>query len=221
MTTPVLEAKQLKKRFLYPSDVTILKGVDLAVYPQETVAIMGRSGEGKSTLLHILGTLEKPCDGELYIQGKKASPFTHNNLRNQHIGFVFQSFHLLEDYTVIENILMPARIARQSTEKGSPAYKRASELLQQVGLESRATFFAKQLSGGKNNASQSPAPSLMTRNSSSPTSPPATSTAPPRTTSTPSSSTLPNAPARPSSWSPTTKSSPTNAAGCSAYPTVF
>lgn len=115
----------------------------------ETVAIMGRSGQGKSTLLQILGTLEKPCSGELTIAGQTISRFNCGKIRNQHIAFIFQSFHLLEDYTALENILMPARIARRSISVNSDAYKHALDLLERVGLPDRAHFNTKLLSGGE------------------------------------------------------------------------
>lgn len=144
-----LVAKNLQKTFFSPVKVPILKGVDLSVEQGEAVAIMGRSGEGKSTLLHILGTLEKPCSGELTIAGNKVQFRNTSSIRNQHIGFVFQAFHLMEDYTVLENILFPARIARKSIAHKSNSQERALELLELVGLKDRATFNAKQLSGGE------------------------------------------------------------------------
>lgn len=145
----LLKAHKLKKSFNIPNRVTILDEVDLTVERGETVAIMGRSGEGKSTLLHILGTLEPPSDGLIEIAGKPVSLSTVSAIRNQHIGFVFQSFHLLEDYTVLDNILMPARIGRKSVTKSSVAKERALHLLNEVGLVHRAEFFTKQLSGGE------------------------------------------------------------------------
>lgn len=145
----ILQAKNLKKTFSIPNPLTILNGVDLTVHRGETVAIMGRSGEGKSTLLHILGTLEPASEGCLEIAGQPLSRRNTSDIRNTHIGFVFQSFHLLEDYSVLENILMPARIARKSISPSSDSYKRAWKLLSQVGLENRAHYFTKHLSGGE------------------------------------------------------------------------
>jgi len=127
----------------------VLEDVSLELGEGESLAIMGKSGEGKSTLLHILGTLEPPCEGSLHIKGQDAVNGPLPVLRNQLIGFVFQSFNLLEDYTVIDNILMPARIARQKTSPGSPMHKRSLELLEEVGLLERADFPAKLLSGGE------------------------------------------------------------------------
>lgn len=145
----VLEARSLKKQFTHPLEIQILKGVNLSVYPGETIAITGASGEGKSTLLNILGTLEPFSGGELKIQGTPVSKKTCPRIRNQHIGFVFQSFHLLEDDTVLDNILMPARIDRRAIHPGSPAHERALELLAQVGLSHRIHFNTKLLSGGE------------------------------------------------------------------------
>lgn len=145
----ILQAKKIKKRFKHPVDIDLLRGIDLVVEKGETVAIMGRSGEGKSTLLQILGTLDTPTEGELTIAGLPATSSNLPTLRNHHLGFIFQAFHLLEDYTVLQNILMPAMIARKDTSKGSQAHQRAQELLDQVGLSGRQHHFGKQLSGGE------------------------------------------------------------------------
>jgi lipoprotein-releasing system ATP-binding protein len=145
----ILKAEGISKSYYTPTKISILSGVDLSVEPGETVAIMGRSGQGKSTLLHLLGTLEKPCAGYLEIAGQKISVFNKSRVRNRHIGFIFQSFHLLEDYTSLENVLWPARIARENTAKGSPHYNHALSLLEEVGLKDRAHFHTKLLSGGE------------------------------------------------------------------------
>lgn len=149
MNTPILSARKLKKSFCGPTPVEVLKEVSLDLYPGQFVAIRGRSGEGKSTLLHILGTLEKPDSGTLCIGGLDTDKTDASLVRNEKIGFVFQAFNLLEDYTVLENVLMPARIARKNTAPNSPTHKRASELLELVGLQERALFPAKLLSGGE------------------------------------------------------------------------
>jgi lipoprotein-releasing system ATP-binding protein len=146
---PLLVAQTITKSFYYPNIIQILKEISLEIAAGESVAIVGRSGEGKSTLLQILGTLEDPCGGELYIAGEKVISSNRTRLRNEKIGFIFQSFHLLEDYTALENILMPARIARQPIGKGSKAEKRALFLLEKVGLSDRAHFHTKLLSGGE------------------------------------------------------------------------
>ncbi len=145
----VISAKNLAKTFYSPEPVCVLKRIDLEVDKGASIAIMGKSGEGKSTLLHILGTLEKPCSGELAICGQSIRSGSLASLRNQHIGFIFQSFNLLDDYTVLENVLMPAKIARLPTTPQSPSYKRACSLLEQIGLAPRADFLAKLLSGGE------------------------------------------------------------------------
>jgi|SRR5579872_3702756 len=140
----VLSAKNLFKTFKSPQKVTVLAGVSLDVEKGESVAVCGRSGEGKTTLLHILGSLEAPDSGTVEIQGQLFSPSKAAELRNRHIGFIFQTFNLLEDFTLLENVLMPARIARVSRDR-----KYGLELLQKVGLAERADFPAKLLSGGE------------------------------------------------------------------------
>lgn len=144
MKRKLLRASNLWKIFNKPLPTHILNGVSLELYEGESIAITGRSGEGKTTLLHILGTLEPYDEGELFIAEKSASCTSVCELRNQHIGFVFQSFHLLEDFTALENVLMPARIGRRSADR-----RRGMELLERVGLGARARYPAKLLSGGE------------------------------------------------------------------------
>jgi len=146
---PILSAKNIKKAFFRPAEVEILKGVSLDLLKGESIAIMGPSGEGKSTLLNILGTLEAPTSGDLLIAGKSVLNNPSPELRNRHIGFVFQSFHLLSDYTVLQNVLMPALIAGKDISKHSQAHKRALYLLERVGLNERLHFHTKLLSGGE------------------------------------------------------------------------
>ncbi|MCB1113198.1 MAG: ABC transporter ATP-binding protein [Chlamydiia bacterium] len=145
MSHPILSAKNIKKRFTHPTPIEVLSQIDLDILPGDSVAIMGRSGEGKSTLLQILGTLDTPTEGTLQLLGKSALKGT-DNLRNRHIGFVFQQFNLLEDFTALENVMMPARIGRKDF---SQAKQKALEMLELVGLKERAHHFAKQLSGGE------------------------------------------------------------------------
>lgn len=147
MSKIVLSAKGIHKS--YSGVIKVLQGIDLTVYSGEALAITGRSGQGKSTLLHVLGTLERPCKGSLEIMGQEANAMTVSAIRNKQIAFVFQSFHLLDDYTALENILMPARIARESIAKGSLFFKRGRELLERVGLSHRADQTTKLLSGGE------------------------------------------------------------------------
>ncbi len=144
-----LSAKNIKKTFRQPQEVEVLKEISLDLYPGESIAIMGASGEGKSTLLHILGTLEEPTSGELFIVNKSVDRRSSAYIRNKHIGFVFQSFNLLEDYTVLQNVLMPALIAGEEIHKGSLFYCRGCDLLAKVGLEHRMHFMSRLLSGGE------------------------------------------------------------------------
>lgn len=145
----VLTAQHLSKTYWMPKPVRVLKDVSLAVERGQSIAIMGRSGEGKTTLLHILGTLEPFESGVLSLANEEVSTRNACSLRNRHIGFVFQAFHLLDHYTALENILMPWRIARRSSGTGSAGMKRALELLEKVDLSHRAHFQTKLLSGGE------------------------------------------------------------------------
>ncbi|MGK5593796.1 MAG: ABC transporter ATP-binding protein [Parachlamydiaceae bacterium] len=145
----VLRASKLSKSYTRPSRIEILKDISFELKKGESIAIIGRSGEGKSTLLQILGTLEKPCQGELEIVGRTVYRGNSSQIRNQYLGFVFQSFCLLEDYTVLENVLMPARIARRATQHGSFAYLQAVSLLEKMGLGNRLNHYGKNLSGGE------------------------------------------------------------------------
>jgi len=138
-----LEAENLFKEF---PGIQILKGVSLSVAKGETVAIMGKSGEGKSTLLHILGTLDTPSSGNVRICGKTPKNSTVSALRNEHIGFIFQAYHLLEDFTTLDNVLMPLKIGRKQTRD---ATARGKALLKSVGLTGRENVLAKYLSGGE------------------------------------------------------------------------
>lgn len=137
----ILRAHHLFKS--YPN-VPVLQDISLSLHAGQSIAICGRSGEGKTTLLHILGTLEEADAGEIEIAGEPVTRATAARIRNQQIGFVFQAYNLLEDFTALENVLMPARIARQPFNR-----QKGLELLAQVGLEERADFPAKLLSGGE------------------------------------------------------------------------
>ncbi|MBA3603998.1 MAG: ABC transporter ATP-binding protein [Parachlamydiaceae bacterium] len=149
MADNILQATDIGKSFYIPERISILKKISLEVNQGDTIAITGRSGQGKSTLLQILGTLEPACQGSLSIAGQIINHFNKSAIRRKHLAFIFQSFHLLEDYTTLENVLMPAKISRQSISKGSPAHKQALELLEEVCLADRANFHSKLLSGGE------------------------------------------------------------------------
>lgn len=140
----ILVAKKICKSFLYPQKIDLLKEINLNVDNGKSLAICGRSGEGKTTLLHILGTLEEPDSGTLEIAGERFHRGNASALRNRYLGFIFQSYNLLEDFSTLENVMMPARIAKLSLDR-----KKAMELLDRVGLSHRAHFPAKLLSGGE------------------------------------------------------------------------
>jgi lipoprotein-releasing system ATP-binding protein len=137
----ILKAKNISKA--YPK-VQVLSDISLHVKSGESIAICGRSGEGKTTLLHILGTLDEPDSGEIEIAGQRLTRSTAPNIRNQQIGFIFQAYNLLDDFTALENVLMPARIARKPITR-----QKGLELLALVGLEAKADLPAKLLSGGE------------------------------------------------------------------------
>lgn len=149
MPTPILSAKHLKKNFYDPTEVEVLKDITLDLHAQKSAAIIGKSGEGKTTLLHILGTIEEASAGELFVKGAPVTAASRDMLRNRHFGFIFQAFHLIQDANVLENILLPAKIGRKKTDKHSEAHQRAHELAAMVGLEARLNFPCMKLSGGE------------------------------------------------------------------------
>jgi lipoprotein-releasing system ATP-binding protein len=129
--------------------VAVLKGVDLAVEPGEMVAIVGPSGSGKSTLLHLLGALDHPDGGAVEIGGQPLAALSGARLaafRNRTIGFVFQFHQLLPDFTALENVMLPGRIAGLEPPR---VLERARRLLLEVGLAERLDHFPNQLSGGE------------------------------------------------------------------------
>ncbi len=137
----------------YRSGSTIvyaLKDVNLVVKRGELVAIMGPSGSGKSTLLSIAGTLDKPTEGRVYVSGVDVTDMSEEELalfRSRHIGFVFQSYNLLSNFTALENVMVPMLVSGLYTVE--EARERARLLLKLVGLEDRASRFPRQLSGGE------------------------------------------------------------------------
>ena len=143
-------ARDLKKSFISSgSQIDILKAVDLTLMSGETVAIVGASGIGKSTLLQILGTLDQPDSGNLWFQGKnifKQEPFRLARFRNSSIGFVFQFHHLLPEFTALENAMMPGLIKGLSK---SVSRDLAEKILVRVGLKSRLQQQVTKLSGGE------------------------------------------------------------------------
>ncbi|HEU4539991.1 MAG TPA: ABC transporter ATP-binding protein, partial [Jiangellaceae bacterium] len=124
-------------------------GVDLDVAAGETVAVMGPSGCGKSTLLHLLGGLDRPSGGEVSLAGRRIDQLGEKALarmRRTDVGFVFQAFHLMEELTAVENVELSALLAGRSPKA---ARRRATDLLERVGLADRATFLPSALSGGQ------------------------------------------------------------------------
>lgn len=141
----ILSAKNIHKTFTN-RESPILSGVSLEVSPGESHAITGASGEGKTTLLHILGTLESFDQGDLSILGNSIQAKDNSLIRNQHIGFIFQFYNLLEDFSLLENILIPIRIARKPLDN---YLIKAKSLLEEVGLKDQLHQKAKTLSGGE------------------------------------------------------------------------
>ncbi|MDR0729603.1 MAG: ABC transporter ATP-binding protein [Prevotellaceae bacterium] len=142
----MIRAQQLTKTF---DSLQVLKGIDLEIHPAEMVTIVGASGAGKTTLLQILGTLSKPDSGRVYIDNIPVFDLDNRALadfRNRRIGFVFQFHHLLPEFTALENVCMPAFIARKSHEQ---ATARAKELLFFLGLADRLQHKPNELSGGE------------------------------------------------------------------------
>ena len=146
----LIEGKNLWKWYPSPEGrLDVLRGVDIAVGENDFIAIVGASGVGKSTLLHILGFLDPPSGGELFFAGKPAkdlSPDTLAEIRAKNIGFVFQFHHLLPEFTALENLLIPQMIVGQN---GAKARKKARQLLDSLGIGERADHLPAQLSGGE------------------------------------------------------------------------
>jgi putative ABC transport system ATP-binding protein len=144
----VIRARGLIKTYqMGPSDLTVLRGVDLEIEAGEFVSIMGPSGSGKSTLMNILGCLDVPTSGQYFLEGREVSALTDDELaevRGRRIGFVFQTFNLLARTAAIENVEMP--LTYQGARR---ARERAREALAAVGLRDRAHHHPNQLSGGE------------------------------------------------------------------------
>ena len=149
-TEELLRANGLSKSFQSSkAHLLVLDGLNLSLSRSETIAIVGASGIGKSTLLHILGTLDRPDTGSLYFEGEDVFKYNEQRLarfRNQTMGFVFQFHHLLPEFTALENTLMPALI--QGAEKGK-GEQLATTILERVGLSGRFHHKATDLSGGE------------------------------------------------------------------------
>jgi lipoprotein-releasing system ATP-binding protein len=142
----MIEVKNIHKSF---GNLEVLKGVNLTVQKGEIVAIVGKSGAGKTTLLQIIGTLDQPTQGEVLINGERLMTKGEKELaafRNKHIGFIFQFHQLLPEFTALENVCIPAMIARESEKEYKP---RAQKLLADLGLADRMNHKPNELSGGE------------------------------------------------------------------------
>lgn len=142
----MIRAVNIKKSF---GSLEVLKGINLEIPSGKIHSIVGASGAGKTTLLQILGTLSKPDSGEIFFNDKDISTFSEKELagfRNKEIGFVFQFHHLLPEFTALENVCIPAFIAKKSK---AEAEKRALELLDYLGLSNRIEHKPSELSGGE------------------------------------------------------------------------
>jgi len=146
----MLAARNLHKAYLMGGrTLEVLRGIDLTVQRGEFLALRGASGAGKSTLLHLLGGLDLPNQGEIIFDGidlLKLPARALAQLRNSRVGFIFQAYHLLPELSAIENVMLPARMARKSP---FAVEERARELLERVGLSRRASHRPYELSGGE------------------------------------------------------------------------
>ena len=150
MPVPVIEATDIRKTFRQGGlEVSVLKGIDMHVGVGETHAIVGASGAGKSTLMHVLGGLDHVDGGEVKVMGQSIRGLSEKhlgNLRNRHLGFIYQFHHLLPEFSAQENIAMPLLVRRHSNELAQAS---AADWLRRVGLENRASHKPGELSGGE------------------------------------------------------------------------
>lgn len=147
----LLEARGIRKVFAGGDGqpLEVLRGLELEVHRGEVVAVVGASGAGKSTLLHLLGALDRPTGGDVWLEGSRYAdldPVALAELRNRKLGFVFQFHHLLREFSALENVMMPLRIAGVAART---ARSRAEEVLSEVGLAGRMTHRPTELSGGE------------------------------------------------------------------------
>lgn len=147
----IIEARSLQKNYRDAGRViNVLKGLKLSVEKGELICVVGKSGAGKSTLLHLLGLLDSPSSGEVFLDGVATQTMSHSErarLRNSLVGFVFQAYHLMPQFTAVENVMMPVMIGGKMGRRGARA--RAMELLERVGLLDRAEHKPWKLSGGE------------------------------------------------------------------------
>lgn len=147
----MIEVQDLKKSFITEAgELQVLKGIDLSIKEREIVGIVGASGVGKSTLLHLLGALDRPTSGKVFYNGTDIFSLDEDSLasfRNNTIGLVFQFHHLLPEFTAIENVMMPGLINKGSSYK--EIIKKAERLLDEMGLSERKRHRPGELSGGE------------------------------------------------------------------------
>ena len=146
----ILELKNIHKNFrLGEDDIEVLNGIEISIQQGETFAIVGPSGSGKTTLLQIIGLLDSPTSGELYVRGESPEDLndkSKSRLRNEFFGFIYQFHHLLNEFTALENTMMPLLIREQTTKE---ARTKAQDLLIRIGLEHRINHKPHELSGGE------------------------------------------------------------------------
>jgi ABC-type lipoprotein export system ATPase subunit len=150
MNEPLLSAKGLHKTYvLGQRALEVLRGIDLEVGRGDFVAVRGASGAGKSTLLHLLGGLDTPSQGEVWLAGRNLAGLSRRELarmRNREVGFIFQAYYLLPELDALENVCLPARMARKGA---GQVQARGRELLERVGLKDRVEHKPYELSGGE------------------------------------------------------------------------
>ena len=150
MNEPILSAKGVRKIYLLGKrTLEVLRGVDVELRPGDFLAVRGASGAGKSTLLHLLGGLDTPNAGEIHLRGRnlaRLSGWELAQLRNRDVGFIFQAYYLLPELDALENVCLPARMARMPAAR---AEARGRELLARVGLKDRIEHKPYELSGGE------------------------------------------------------------------------
>jgi putative ABC transport system ATP-binding protein len=139
-----------KSYYLGEEEVKAVHNVSLEIKQKEYISIIGSSGSGKSTLMYLIGLLEHPSSGKIFLDNKDVSHFSDEKLseiRNNHVGFVFQSFNLINKFTVFENVLLPTRYAKRKIDFNPQ--KRVDELLKKLSIYERKDFFPNKISGGE------------------------------------------------------------------------
>ena len=150
-TTTMIKLENVcKSYFLGDEEVKAVCNINLEIKSKEYIGILGSSGSGKSTLMYLIGLLEHPSSGRILLEGKDVSKFSDDELskvRNRFVGFVFQSFNLINRFTVLENVLLPTKYSKESID--FEPEKRAEELLKKFGIYERRNFFPNKISGGQ------------------------------------------------------------------------